>query len=439
MFTEKDIKPISKYIEKLIFKLNKKMNKEYAGTSRFYSYLTKIKGELAKVTVACKSRGKRWYCKQVAVHCMHNEKCLVKDIEFFGIGGYIVGWFEQGLNKVRKFYENGYWETAPDKCYNPYAPVVNIKYALRFKRYKYSAVDLAKPDNVLKYLSLYEQYPHMEILVKFGLCNYVMSKTLLKKVAKDKKFRSWLLANRIELSINHFYISTLISAYKNNKPLKETQKFEEHRKTFIKHENYKNIKRYLEKDETKKFLEYLVKQETNIYSYSDYLKACEYLHLDMGIPKNKYPHNFKKWHDIRIDEYASAKALENERKLKELYTNFANIAEKYGNLERKSQENFIVLIAKNPQELINEGEVLGHCVGTMNYDQKFIRQESLIFFLRKNNNPTTPYVTLEYSLQNKKLLQCYGYNDSKPDQEVIDFAYKNWLPYANKQLKKIAM
>lgn len=64
--------------------------------------------------------------------------------------------------------------------------------------------------------------------------------------------------------------------------------------------------------------------------------------------------------------------------------------------------NYIVFIAKSPSDLIREGELLNHCVGRMNYDQRFIREESLIFFVRRVTEPDTPFVTVEYSLSMKK-------------------------------------
>lgn len=73
----------------------------------------------------------------------------------------------------------------------------------------------------------------------------------------------------------------------------------------------------------------------------------------------------------------------------------------------------------------------------MNYDQKFAREESLIFFVRNVSEPATPFVTLEYSIKNKKILQCYGEHDHTPDSTVMDFVNKKWLPFANRQLKKI--
>jgi len=46
-------------------------------------------------------------------------------------------------------------------------------------------------------------------------------------------------------------------------------------------------------------------------------------------------------------------------------------------------------------------------------------------------------VTLEYSLKNHKVLQCYGDGDNRPNEQVLDFVNNKWLPYANRQIKKI--
>ena len=99
--------------------------------------------------------------------------------------------------------------------------------------------------------------------------------------------------------------------------------------------------------------------------------------------------------------------------------------------------NYIVFIAKSPSDLIREGELLNHCVGRMNYDQRFIREESLIFFVRRITEPDTPFVTVEYSLSMKKVLQCYGLNNSRPTEDVLRYVNKVWLPYAKKQLKNL--
>ena len=80
MIKSKDIKPIPNYIAKII--KQKSMN----GFSNFYSYLTKIKGELARITVACKEYDKQWLCKQVAVHGVHSKNWSSKRYGIYNNG-----------------------------------------------------------------------------------------------------------------------------------------------------------------------------------------------------------------------------------------------------------------------------------------------------------------------------------------------------------------
>ena len=95
------------------------------------------------------------------------------------------------------------------------------------------------------------------------------------------------------------------------------------------------------------------------------------------------------------------------------------------------------IIAHSPADLIREGEALHHCVGRMNYDRRFIREESLIFFVRKTKTPDVPLVTIEYSLKTHRILQCYGEHNHVPGEEVLHYVNKVWLPYANKAIKKL--
>lgn len=134
MLKEKDIKPIPKYMLKLIQKRDKKSFPQQNGQTRFFSYLAKFNGELVKVTVACRNKGKQWYCKQVTIHDVHSPDCLVKDIDFYYIARYVVDWYEQGLTKYPKWYDYGKWFKAESKYFNMYcSPIINVEYALKFK------------------------------------------------------------------------------------------------------------------------------------------------------------------------------------------------------------------------------------------------------------------------------------------------------------------
>lgn len=436
----KNIKPIPNYIAKRI-KAKDIKNGQY-GNIRFYAYFTKMNKELVKITVACKNYKNQWFCKQVAVHGVHSDTCYVKDMEY-SIMGFVVGWYSHGLTDNCKNYENDKWYPADDKYYNPPAQVVNKKFALKFDAYKYSAIDKYPYVDELKYLRTYEQYPQAEYFIKIGLHHLATNKTLLKKAGKDKNFRKWLIKYAKQLrnecgNYPYFSVKEILSAYKTSTGILETHIFEKEKKELLQDYSYTNtISNVIPTDEIKVFLQYIKKQNTNTNSYADYLKACIYLGLDMTIPKNRYPHDFKRWHDIRSDEYATAKAIADEKERAELYAKFADVAIKYEGLQYERQAAFIMLIPHSPADLIREGEQLSHCVGRMGYDQKMAREETLIFFVRNIAEPNEPFVTVEYSIKQHKVLQCYGHNDTRPNDNVLNFVNKKWLPFANKQINKI--
>lgn len=215
----------------------------------------------------------------------------------------------------------------------------------------------------------------------------------------------------------------------------DLQAYKKYRMQLSKEAELKELRTFF-KNNLEKFVLYIRSQNTNPYSYRDYLRACNYLGLDMNEDKNRYPHDFKRWHDIRIDEYATAKAMKDAEERKELYEQFAAVAEKYHDMQER-KDGFAVVIARSPADLMKEGEILHHCVGSMGYDRKFIREETLIFFVRSTSDIEKPFVTMEYSLKSKKILQCYAESNTKPDEKVMTFINKSWLPYANRKLRKI--
>ena len=434
---ENKIKPVPKYIVKLIRKRDKEVHPKPCGNTRFYSYLTKNDGELVKVTVAVRHRYSQWHYKQVAVHGVHSDICFIKDIVFYYISGYSVGWYAEGLTKDAKWYESTEWGWHEDRLFDPYAPIVNRYYLAKLPEYKYAAWELFNGTDILKYLRIYEQYPQAEYLMKLGLQQYAMSKQILQKAGTDKRFQKWLSLNRTELANHYYYVSTVFAAYRRKEALPDVQKFEEKKKCFCREKDYKPIREMLNGD-YKAYFAYAAKQDISHRLYLDYVKACTYLGLDMTLPKNRYPHDFKRWHDIRTDEYRTAKAIADEKERAELYAKFAVVAEKYLPLQRAQDDVYIALIAKSPAELIAEGDALGHCVGRMGYDQKFVREETLIFFIRSVAEPDVPLITIEYSISSHRILQSYGKNHRTPDGELEKYIRKKWLPYANKALKKIA-
>ena len=154
--------------------------------------------------------------------------------------------------------------------------------------------------------------------------------------------------------------------------------------------------------------------------------------------ENRFPKDFMRMHDLRIAQFREQKELEDTKKREELALKFSSVAEKYLPLQHNKRSAFICIIAKTPSELVKEGEYLHHCVGSLNYERKFADEQSLIFFIRTKDKPEVPFVTLEYSLITHKILQCYASHNKKPDDDILHYVNKVWLPYANKAIKKLA-
>lgn len=431
------IRPIPKYILEKIRKIDMTQHSAQNGYVRYYAYLTKNDGELVKVTVAVKNKNKRWYYKQCVVHGIHSEKCFVKDMEYSYLAGYMVGWFEEGLSSTPKWYEGKDWAWAYDIHFNLDEHIVNTSYLHKFPEYKYSAWEEAYM-GLFKYLRLYEAYPQIEYMTKSGLQQYSDSIQILKKIGQDKNFSKWLMRNRQQLSSKDYYVGVVLKAYKSGRDIDELQKLHKFKLSFAHDNAHKALSILFDKPTMRRIEQYVFKKDVSFATYKDYITACKELDLDLTEERNLLPKDFQRWHEIRIDEYATKKAMLDAEKRKELYAQFAAIAEKYLGLQHNRNDTFIAVIAKSPGELITEGEKLHHCVGRMGYEQKFVREESLIFFIREKANPDVPYVTVEYSPKTKRILQLHGKNNLQPNEETTRYIQQIWLPYANKHLKQIA-
>ena len=245
------------------------------------------------------------------------------------------------------------------------------------------------------------------------------------------------MENKKDMQDSFYSVKSIMTAYAKNLTIYKAQKTEQRLNELKSSYRHALIADVINGDWVK-FFDYLDEQHISDTTYYDYIYACNYLGLDMTLNRNAYPKDFMRWHDIRIDEYHTAKALAEVEERKKYMQKFIEIVQKYLPLQRDRHEDYICIIAQTPEELIKEGEFLQHCVGKMNYDQKIAKEQSLIFFVRPVDNPDKPFVTLEYSLSSRKIIQCYGYKNSKPDDNVMNYINKKWLPYAKRKTKQIA-
>ena len=178
----------------------------------------------------------------------------------------------------------------------------------------------------------------------------------------------------------------------------------------------------------KKVFEYT--KDLNLWEYKHYLGLLETLGYDI---KDKYyilPKDFRKADKKISDEY-NARLVEEQRKRDE--ERMKKLSEKDGLIKKISDglkkmpnlaeflngsNGLLVYIPESAKDLIEEGRSQHNCVGT--YIDRIAEGKTLVFFVRRLNDPTAPFVDFEYC--NGEVVQCrYDHNENVEDTEIIDF------------------
>lgn len=423
----------------------------------FFSYFEYQRKKLAISTVAVrvsqqfkKKKTPTIFIKKCVIRILGNEKkerVYVRDVDYAYIAGYRASYHSMRKHdtKTKRYIVNDYddatWYGVDPRYFRLYYEhdFLNMSF-LNNTEFRYCAYDWKS--DLSHYLAAYRQNPKIELITKLLSSKFAASKVITSRVEKDRSFLIFLKNNAAEISASNANVNIVVNAYTSKKTIAEAIRLEKVKNMLtlgyganeITREIYKTIKNMGEKT-INEYFAYSTK--VGNASYEDYFKCIHYLGLDLRDKKNLFPLDFKRWHDIRIDEYNTAKALKDAEERKEFYKKFAAVADKYASMSCDGKNGLCVIIAHSPYDLIREGELLHHCVGRMGYDQKFVREESLIFFVRETENRNTPFVTIEYGLKEKKVRQCHGQNNAQPPQKVLDFVYNVWEKQAAKILGNI--
>ncbi|MCD8011604.1 MAG: PcfJ domain-containing protein [Lachnospiraceae bacterium] len=162
----------------------------------------------------------------------------------------------------------------------------------------------------------------------------------------------------------------------------------------------------------------------------EYLGWCKELRYDTNDMFIYMPNNFKNVHDRTAEEY---KALQDKKAAAEKRL-MEKLAKKRAEETRKamavlfkmnegadafsiSGKGLVIVVPSGAADLKAEGAALHHCVGT--YVDRVAKGETNIFFIRKAEDPDTPYFTLEY--RDGRVIQCRGMRNCgmPPDVEAF--------------------
>lgn len=127
---------------------------------------------------------------------------------------------------------------------------------------------------------------------------------------------------------------------------------------------------------------------------------------------DKYPKNFlTEFHKAKV-EYKVRKQELDERGFTRQCNDFRHLEEKF--------KEYSIIVPKKIADIEEEADELRHCVRS--YIPKVVKGETLICFLRKNENLDTPLITIE--VKDGFVTQAYGLGDSKPSEEQLDVLRK---------------
>ena len=126
-----------------------------------------------------------------------------------------------------------------------------------------------------------------------------------------------------------------------------------------------------------------------VTEYKDYLEMCRKLRYDLKNSFVKYPADLQKSHD----KAAKFRKFDFEK------------------------SGMKILYPKNPDDLVNEGHALHHCIG--GYVDQVTKNECVILFLRKCSDLQHSYYTIE--IQGNKVVQVRGMKNCSATPEVKDF------------------
>lgn len=124
---------------------------------------------------------------------------------------------------------------------------------------------------------------------------------------------------------------------------------------------------------------------------------------------DKYPRFLLSTHSIVMRIYSSFTADYDEDKFTESTEKYMKYKYKYG--------NFAVVIPKKPQELIDEGIELNHCVSS--YIKPIMNGITQVMFIRAKENLLKSLLTME--IVDDKIVQVKGYMNRPPVEKEVKF------------------
>lgn len=392
----------------------KHVQPKFSNRTRFYKYLVVADNDVEVHTVAVKCSKQGQAVKEVVRASVNDPFIYLRDIVFKHIAGYVVDWSREGIGPVQGWGYNGEWASeAYDRSSSLWKlqrPVINVEVLQQSERFRYCSWN---PDcgDILDYLKDYVQHPRIELLAKLGAGRFASRIGFVRQLEQDKKLTRFFQQNLGEITSDGYGADVVLMAHRRSIPLAEASARLNDRRVFRGYALPRSI-------DATRVLVYL--QGRSKADYCRYLHNCMALGLDISDTKVAFPKRFRVRAAIVADQMAEIQRRKDAAAAKEQDTAIAACAARYAKLEN-ARGAFAVVLPRRTADLIREGKQLANCLGQGHYAAKMARGETLVAFIRRVRKPRASFVAVEYSPDQKRVLQCYGAKNSRPDRAVRRF------------------
>lgn len=154
---------------------------------------------------------------------------------------------------------------------------------------------------------------------------------------------------------------------------------------------------------------YLKKTKCDLSMLKDYWRMAARQGLDLDNPVIRWPRDLRTVHD-RLQEAQRYSTTKEEREA------FGKMSARCRGLNW-SDGKICIRVAESPEELVQEGKTLHHCVGGY---AKHHARGNIILFIRHARRPERSWFTLNLNVLDKRIIQNHGYgNERSPEGKPL--------------------
>ena len=222
--------------------------------------------------------------------------------------------------------------------------------------------------------------------------------------------KKWLKANKQKLKTRnptfHEFMLEKTLKERNAPMINEIEKYV----------HYSQIKQLPKEVNLTKFQKWFIRKGERFDYYMDYLHMLEELNTPLNNDSVLYPENLQVAHDNAMNTLNLLKSEIEEKQYQERKNQIKALEAEIDDL--------LFLTPHSLQEIIQEGSILRHCVGSQHYIERHTQGKTTIVFIRRKEKPDMPYFTLEY--RNQQVIQIQGKCNRQEIPEKIKQAVRQW-------------